>query len=163
MPLQDEVKVAGTVTSTIKGRALVTPPVAGKVLQVFVSQGQLVKKGQRLATIQSPDLAQATSAVSEAQRQKSSAQADLEKSRSDLKLAQSRLISAQDQLKRQNALAKAGAFGQPSLQSAESALSEAEKELRSALADEKAHQVQLDRAERLFRQELVSRSEWEQA
>ena len=163
MPIQDELKVAGTVTSNAKGRALVTPPVSGKILQIYVGPGEVVKQGQRLALIQSPDLAQAASATSDAQRQKLASEGEVRKVQAELNLAKARLRTAQAQLTRQYALAKAGAFSQPSLQAAHNELNEAQSEVENARQSEAVHQVQLERAERLLKQELISKTELEQA
>jgi len=163
MVLQDELTVTGTITNTAKGRAVVTPPVSGKVVRLFVAPGDTVRLGQSLATIESPDLAQATSAVTDADRLRLAADADLRKSLAELDLAKARLRTAQVQLDRQYALAKAGAFSQPSLQAAQSELNDAQSDLQSVKEDEAVHKVQLDRAERLFKQELISRTDLEQA
>ena len=163
MPMQAELKVAGTVTSTAKGRALVTPPVSGKILRLYVTPGDVVRQGQSLAVIESPDLAQAATAVSDAQRLRIQAEADVRKAQAEMNLSRAKLRTAQAQLSRQYALAKAGAFSQPSLQAAQNELNEAQSELQSAKADEAIHQVQLERAERLFKQELIARTELEQA
>lgn len=162
MPMQAELKVAGTVTSTAKGRALVTPPVSGKILRLYVNPGDVVRQGQSLAVIESPDLAQAASAIADAQRLRIQADADVRKAQAEIDLARAKLRTAQAQLSRQYALAKAGAFSQPSLQVAQNELNEAQSELQSAKADEAIHQTQLERAERLFRQELIARTELEQ-
>ncbi|CAN5480659.1 hypothetical protein BH11ARM1_BH11ARM1_02400 [soil metagenome] len=163
MPMQAEMKVSGTVTSNAKGRALVTPPVSGKILQIFVEQGDEVRQGQSLATIQSPELAQAASSISEAQQDELTAEANVRKELAELDLARARKRTAQAQLTRQKELAKAGAFSQPPLQAAQNELNDAQSDLDSARQDEAVHQTQLDRAERLFKQELISRTDLEQA
>lgn len=162
-PIQADLKVAGTVTSTANGRALVTPPVSGKILKLFVGPGDNVRQGQPLAIIESPDLVIADSALSEAERGRTSAGGDVQKVISELNLARAHARSAGNQLERQRSLAKAGAFSQPSLQAAQAALNQAEAELASAKADKAVHEVQLERAERLFAQELIARTELEQA
>jgi cobalt-zinc-cadmium efflux system membrane fusion protein len=162
-PIQAELKVAGTVRSNAKGRALVTPPVSGKILSIYVNPGEVVRQGQSLVAIQSPDLAQAAAAISDAHRQFTASAGEVRKAQAELNLARARLRTATAQLTRQYALAKAGAFSQPSLQSALNELNEAQADLESAKQDESVHQVQLDRVERLFKKELVSRSDLEQA
>lgn len=163
MRMQSELAVTGTITNTAKGKAIVTPPVGGKIVRLFVGPGDTVKQGQALAVIESPDIAQANAGVADADRQRLSAEADLRKAGAELELAKARLRTAQSQLERQYALAKAGAFSQPSLQAAQSELNDAQSDLQSAKEDEAIHKLQLERAERLYKQELISRTELEQA
>src|SRR5690606_18701880 len=58
-PFQPVLQVPGTVSSTDKGRAVVTPPVAGRVVSISARLGDTVRQGQVLATIESPELSQA--------------------------------------------------------------------------------------------------------
>lgn len=163
MLMQAELKVAGTVTSTANGRAIVTSSLPGKIIRLFVAAGEKVGKGQSLAILESPELAQAASAVADADRLRLASNAEVDKASAELDLAEGRLRTSQAQLSRQNALAKAGAFSQPSLQAAIGDVNTAEAELQSAKADEAVHKVQLERATRLFSQELIARTELEQA
>jgi len=162
-PMQAELKVAGTVTSTANGRALVSPSVSGKILKLFVGPGDKVRQGQPLAIVESPELVVAGTAVSDAERIRTAAEADVAKAKSQLDLARAHLRTAVAQLDRQQSMAKAGAFSQPSLQAAQTAVNQAESDLASAKADEDVHKVQLERAERLYAQELIARTELEQA
>ncbi len=163
MALQPELKVAGTVTSIAKGRALVTPPVAGRIISLFVSPGEAVKHGQTLAILESSELALSSSAIAEAERSLQSSDAEKRKTESELALSKSHLQTSQAQLARQRSLAKAGAFSQPSLQAAQKDVTEVQAELDSAVQDQAVHKSQLERAERLFKQELISRTDVEQA
>jgi len=162
-PMQAELKVPGVITHTAQGRAVVTPPVEGKVLRLLVTVGDRIKQGQALAIIESVDLAEAMSQITEADRGRMAAQAEVNEAESELQLAQGKLRTAQGILARQHELAKAGAFSQPSVQQAEKELNEAESELESAQKEETVHRAQLERAERLFKLELISRTELEQA
>lgn len=163
MPLQAEIKVPGVVTHTAQGKALVTPPLEGKVVRLLATVGDRVRQGQPLALIESADLAQALSAITEADRARLEAAADVQRAQSELHLSETKLRTAKDVLARQQELAKAGAFSQPSVQQAEKELNEAESELESAQKEETVHRAQLERAERLFKLELISRSDLEQA
>lgn len=161
--LQAEIKVPGVVASTAKGRALVTPPIDGKVSKLLATVGDVVRKGQILAIIESAGLATGVSAITEAERSLLTAEADLKRSNAELNLAKGRLRTAKANFERQRELAKSGAFSQPSVQEAERNLNEAESELQAVQADEAVHSTQLDRAERLFKQELISKSDLEMA
>ncbi|MEW5884154.1 MAG: efflux RND transporter periplasmic adaptor subunit, partial [Armatimonadota bacterium] len=153
----------GVVTHTAQGRAVVTPPVEGKVTRLVATIGDRVRQGEPLAIIESADLAEAVSAMTEAQSRRFSSEADLRQAESEFQLSTARLRTAQGVLSRQLELARAGAFSQPSLQEAEKELNEAESELESAQKEEVVHRAQLERAERLFTLDLISRSELEQA
>jgi membrane fusion protein, heavy metal efflux system len=162
MPMQAEFKVPGTVTTTAQGRALVTPPTAGKITQIYVKVGDSVKAGQPIATLQSADLTEASAGIIEAQRDVITAQAAVHEARSQIDLANAKLRTAKQVLKRQEDFAKTGAFSQPALQAAQRELGDAEADLERGKQDQVVHQAQLERAERLFKQELISRTELEQ-
>ncbi len=163
MPMQGELKVPGVVTNTSQGKAVVTPPVAGKVTRLFVKIGDRVKAGQPIATLQSPELADSAANTIEAQRDLAAAQATVREALSELELSKSHLAATKAALNRQRQFATTGAFSQPAMQQAQKELNEAETELEEALQEQVVHLAQLERAERLFKQELISRSELEEA
>lgn len=163
MPMQGQIKVPGTVTNTSLGRAVVTPPVAGKITRIYVKVGDNVRAGQPIATLQSADLAQASAGIIEAQRGVITAQAAVREARAEIDLANAKLRTARQSLQRQREFARTGAFSQPALQAAQRELNEAESDLESAQQEQVVHEAQLERAERLFKQELISRTELEQA
>lgn len=162
-PMQEEIEVPGTVVSTSQGRAVVTPPVAGKVVQIHVRIGQRVEAGQAIVTLRSADLAQSSAAIIEAQRGILAAQAIEREAKAEVDLAKARRRTAEAALARQRAFAKTGAFSQPALQAAQRELADAEAERDRGRQDQTVHQAQLERAETLYRQELISRTELEQA
>lgn len=163
MPIQGQLQVPGVITNTSQGRAVVTPPVDGKVIRILVRPGDRVKAGQTIATLQSADLATSSAAIIEAQRSIITAEASVQEAASEIDLANGRLSSARSVLARQQEFAKSGAFSQPALQDAQRDLNEAEAELENAKQDQAVHEAQLERAERLFKQELISRTELEEA
>ncbi len=163
MSMQGELKVPGTVTNTSHGRAVVTPPVAGKIIRIHVRVGDHLRAGQPVATLQSADLAQTSAGIIEAQAGVLSAEAAVRDAKSQIDLASSRLKSARDTLRRQQDFAKTGAFSQPALQASQRELADAEAELERGKQDQAVHEAQLERAERLYKQELISRTELEQA
>lgn len=161
--LQQELKVPGTVTTSSHGRAIVTPPVGGQVVRLHVKPGDRVRAGQPIATLRSGELAQALAQIIEAQQGVVSAQAAVKEAMAEINLANAKLRSAKQQLARQQAFAKTGAFSQPALQAAQKELADAEAELERGKQDQTVHEAQLERAERLYKQELISRTELEQA
>lgn len=161
--IQDGIDVPGVVNSTTKGRAVVTPPVAGRVVSLSVSLGDRVRQGQTLAVIESPELAQAWSSIADAQRTRDAADADLKQARAEADLARTRLASAKTALKRQQDLAKAGAFNQAPVQQALSELNDAQSELLGLQKEQASHAEQFRRIENLYRDGIVSKSELEAA
>ncbi|MGI8924592.1 MAG: efflux RND transporter periplasmic adaptor subunit [Fimbriimonadales bacterium] len=163
MPMQAELSVPGVVTNTAHGKAVVTPPVAGKVKRLLVRMGDQVRAGQPIATLQSSELAEAFAHIIEAQRDLATSQAAVREALAELNLSRGQLRATRVSLDRQRQFASTGAFSQPGVQQAEKDLNEAETELEGTLQEQVLHQAQLERAERLFRQELISRSELEEA
>jgi cobalt-zinc-cadmium efflux system membrane fusion protein len=161
--IQESLQVPGTVTSTDRGKAVVTPPVAGRVLSISVRLGDAVRQGQTLAIIESPELSQAWSTIAEATRVRDAAQSDVQQSRSEVELAIAKLQAARANLTRQRDLAKAGAFSQAPVQQAQNELNEAQSELLSVQKEEASHAEQLRRLENLYRDGIVSKSELEAA
>lgn len=161
--IQAEFKVPGVVTDTAHGRAIVTPPVAGKITNIFVDPGDHVVAGQAIATLRSSDLAVASANAIEAERGVIVAKAAVQEAKSEVDLANAKVRTARTALARQQEFANTGAFSQPTLQQAQRELNEAEAELESAKQDQQVHGSQVERAERLFTQELISRTELEQA
>lgn len=161
--LQQELKVPGTVTTSSHGRAVVTPPVGGQVVRLHVKSGDRVRAGQPIATLRSGELAQASAQIIEAQQSVVSAQAAVKEAATEVNLANAKLRTARQLLVRQQAFAKTGAFSQPALQAAQKELADAEADLERGKQDQAVHEAQLERAERLYKQELISRTELEQA
>ncbi len=161
--IQETLEAPGVVTSTGRGRAVVTPPVAGRVVSISVQLGQAVRQGQTLAMIESPELAQSWSAIAEAQRSRDAAIADLNQSRSEADLAKAKMNAAKASLVRQRDLIKAGAFSQAPLQQAQNELNDAQSELLSVQKEQVSHTVLVRRLENLYRDGIVSKSELEAA
>jgi RND family efflux transporter MFP subunit len=161
--VQSSLQVPGTVVSTSKGRAVVTPPVAGRVTAISVQLGDSVRQGQTLAILESPELAQAWSSVAEATKMRDAAGSDLRQSKSEVELSIAKLSAAKTNLTRQRELAKAGAFSQAPIQQAQNDLNDAQSELLSAQKEQASHAEQLRRLENLFRDGIVSKSELEAA
>ena len=156
--MQNSLDVPGVVASTTKGRAVVTPPVAGRVVEISVQLGDVVRAGQRLAVVDSTELAQSWSSIAEAQRSRDASAADLREASSEVELAAAKLSTARANLTRQQEFVKAGAFSQAPLQLAQSELNEAQSEVLSVQKELAAHTEQLRRTENLFKDGLVSKA-----
>lgn len=161
--LRETLSVPGTVEVSPNGGARVTPPVAGKILALYAVPGDRVTAGQRLALLDSPEVAQAHAAVREAQSHVADATAQVQTAQAREEQAKSRRGSAQASLQRQRELARTGAFSQPSLQTAQSELNTAQSELAQAQTDIQAQTVIVGRNQRLFDAQVVAKAELEQS
>ena len=161
--IQARIEVPGSVSIPGNARAMVTPPVAGKVVVFFADLGSQVRLGQPLAEIQSGDLALASSAVAAAETLAIQSRAAAKQQFAAVDLARGRLRTAQVSLARQRQFASAGAFSQPTLVAARNDLSEAQTEGASARSNLLGAQSRLDRAERLSKEGLVSKADLDQA
>ena len=161
--MQGSFSVPGVVKATGTGTASVTPPVAGKIVRLYVGAGDAVRRGQPLAIVESIDFSRALGQTTEARNAVAAARAMVDRAASEVDLAKARLGTAQGNVARRQALAGAGAFSQAPLQSARRELDEAQNDVASAKSVSTAREVGLDRAERLFKEGLVSKMELEQA
>jgi cobalt-zinc-cadmium efflux system membrane fusion protein len=159
----ESLTVPGTVEVSPNRGARVTPPVSGKVLSLFAVPGDQVAEGQRLALLDSPEVAQAHAAVREAQSRIAEAKAQVQTAQAGIEQAQTKLGSARSALQRQRELALTGAFSQPSLQAAQNELNTAQSELAQAKTDAQAQAVIVERSQRLFDAQLVAKAELEQS
>ncbi|MBS1701382.1 MAG: efflux RND transporter periplasmic adaptor subunit [Armatimonadetes bacterium] len=161
--MQTTLDVPGVVVSTTKGHAIVTPPVAGKLISINAQVGDVVKHGQTIAVLIAPELAQMSAQVAESRRARDMASAEVRQAISEVDLAVAKLSSAKITLTRQQDLAKAGAFSQAPLQQAQTELNDAQTELLSIQKELNSHSEQLRRTENLLKEGLVSKSDYEAA
>ena len=107
--LPHEVTLPATVEANPANTANILPPLTGKLLELKVHLGDTVRRGQVLATIASPDLAQAV--------------ADAQKARDALDLAQRALVRARG-------VNEAGSNAAKDVEAAQSAVAQQTAELR---------------------------------
>ncbi|HVK06166.1 MAG TPA: efflux RND transporter periplasmic adaptor subunit [Armatimonadaceae bacterium] len=161
--LREGLAVPGTVEA-LQGRvAKVTPPVAGKVVQVMARLGDSVRAGQTLAVLDSYEVAQAHAAEDEARARVRQAEAAVQTARAEVGQARGRQSSAEAAVATQRELARAGAFSQAPLQAAQSDLAEAQSALIAAQTELQTHEAAYARAERLFQEGIVAGAELEEA
>jgi len=158
-PTHTSLAVPGTIRASTNGVATVTPPVAGRVTGLLVNLGDQVRAGQPLATLNSLDVAQAQAAVRQAQSEVRQAGARVQTAQTQVEQARDRERGVEITLRRQDALARAGAFSQSPVQAAQSEQSQAQSELLQAQAelDNKAATVRRDQA--LLTDGLVAQKE----
>jgi RND family efflux transporter MFP subunit len=164
----EKIEVSGVVQAGGDQLVKITPRVAGKVVRLLAGQGDSVRAGQTLAILESSDLGSAQAAYRQ---------------------AGARLAAARKNLERQRQLAKLGQFGRPQVEEARTKSVEADRDVHEAehhLAEERTklaeaeserqglvslvkqaraelevERARLDRAEIAFREELISRQEYE--
>lgn len=161
--VQGSLEVPGIVEATSKGRAVVTPPIAGRLVSISIQPGDRVRKGQVLAVLESSELAQAWASIADAKRMRDAAAAGVHEAKSQIALAESKVRTARQSLDRQKQFAAAGAFGESAVQQAQSELNDAQSELLGFQKEQATHADQLRRLEILFAEGVVSRNELDSA
>lgn len=161
--VQPSLSVPGVVNSTTKGKAVVTPPVGGRVISIAIALGERVRQGQTLAVIESVELAQTWSSIADAERNRDEALATLSEAKSEVELSLAKLAAAKLNLARQQEMAKAGAFSQAPVQAAQSELNDAQSEILSIQKELANHAELVRRLESLYREGIVSKAELEAA
>jgi multidrug efflux pump subunit AcrA (membrane-fusion protein) len=161
--MQASFDVPGTIASTSSGRAVVTPPVAGRLIRLTVQLGEEVKKGQVIGVIESTELAEAWAQIGSAEQMRDSAAAHVKEAKSQAQLAAAKLQSAEQTLQRQRDFVKAGAFNTATLQQAQRELNDAQNDLLSAQKELATHTENLRRLENLFKEGLVSKFDLQEA
>lgn len=161
--MQSSIEVPGTIASTTSGRAVVTPPVGGRLVRLSVQLGDEVKKGQVIGMIESTELAEAWAQIGSAEQMRDSAASQVKDAKSQAQLAVAKLQSAEQTLQRQKEFAKAGAFNTAALQQAQRELNDSQNNLLSAQKELASHSENLRRLENLFREGLVSKFDLQEA
>lgn len=159
--ISPETSVPGTVNSTTQGKAMVTPPVPGRVISLNVRLGETVKAGQVIGVIESTELAEAWEKIADAEQAQLTAQSSVTEAQSQLALAKSEFNAATQNLDRQKKFASAGAFNQSALQEAKRQLIAAQSEVDAAQKEFEVHTKQYERLKSLYDQDIVSRRELE--
>lgn len=167
--ISEKLVVSGNIETGGDRLVKVTPRVAGKIVSLSAVAGDAVRAGQTLGMIESHELARA---------------------QADYRQACARMEAARLNLDRQQKLARLGTFGQPKVEEARRAALAAQEEVRTAESDvtaarakiveaesdlralqaalsqaqaqERVLESRLKRAERLLREQIISRQEWEQ-
>ncbi len=151
--------------------------VGGRIVRVGATSGDAVRAGHVIAVIDSPEIADAQSALAggrggvlqaEAAKLRAASsvresEAMLAQAQSELALADGKAASLQKTLERQRALAAAGAFSQQPVESAKSAVASAEGEMQSAQSALAQLESEAVRLESGLREGLVARKEVEAA
>jgi multidrug efflux pump subunit AcrA (membrane-fusion protein) len=160
---QGSLVTTGQVKPNPNGAVTITARAPGRVVRVGVTPGDTIGEGQVVAVIDSPDVARAQAEYSSASASSAEAKAAFLSAQSQVEAAEARLQNATANLKRQQDLAKAGAFSSPTVEDARSRVAAAEGELREAQTSYDNLQATAERMQRGFEQGVVPRNEAERA
>lgn len=128
-------QTTGRISANPNGMVVINARTAGRIVSLQALPGTAVQRGQTLAIIESPELADAQSSYRRSVAEVSQSMASIKISQSGVGSAEMRLQVAQRTLSRQRQLAATGAFASPSIEAARSAVSKAESDLASSQTD----------------------------
>lgn len=156
-------QTTGRVSANPNGMVIVNARASGRVISLGALPGTSVSRGQNLAVIESPELAEGQSAHQRATAEVTQAQATVKIAQSGIVSSETRFNVATRALARQKQLASAGAFASPALESARSEASRAEANLSASETNVKALEVRVKRLEQGVATGVVARRELEAA
>jgi multidrug resistance efflux pump len=125
-------ETTGRVSANPNGVVKVNARSSGRVVRLGALPGTTVHRGQVLAEIESPDLADAQAAYRTATAERAQVQAAIRIAGSGVASAKTELGIAERNLARQQQLARAGAFTAPAVETARANASQAEAEVAAA-------------------------------
>ncbi len=128
-------QTTGVISANPNGMVTVNARASGRVVSLGALPGTSILKGQVLAVIESPDLAEAQSAYRRVSAEIAQSQASIKISESGIRSSETKLSIAEKTLGRQRQLAAAGAFASPSLEDARSKVSTAESTVKSSRSE----------------------------
>lgn len=128
-------QTTGKVSANPNGMVKVNSRSGGRILKLGALPGTTVRRGQMLAVIESPDLADAQAAYRQAVADQTQAQAGVQVAEAAVAAAKTEVQVATQKLNRESQMARAGEFASPSLERARSEVSEARAALEAANAE----------------------------
>lgn len=156
-------QTTGRISANPNGLVTVNARASGQIISLGALPGTAIRKGQVLAVIESPELAEAQAAYRRANAEVNQALASVKIAQSNVAVNETRQSVAQRTFARQRQLANAGAFASPSLESARSQLSLAEANEQSARTSVQALEASVARLEQGVASGVVARRELDAA
>ena len=156
-------QTTGRISANPNGMVVVNARASGRIVSLGALPGTSVQRGQSLAVIESPELADAQSSYRRAVAEVSQVQASVKIAQSGITSAGTRLSIAERTLTRQKQLAATGAFASPALESARSDVSHAQAEVASSQTSAEGLEVRVRRLEEGVASGVVARRELEAA
>lgn len=156
-------QTTGRVSANPNGMVTVNARSSGRVVSLGALPGTHVGRGHTLAVIESPELADAQAAYRRAVADVSQEAASIKIAQSAVASAQTRLTAAERTLSRQRQLAATGAFAQPSLEAARSAVSTTEREVATGETSVQSLEATVRRLEQGVSSGVTARSQLDAA
>ncbi len=156
-------KTTGRISANPNGMVVINARASGRVISLGALPGTSIVRGQTLAVIESPELADSQSAYRRAIAEVSQEQASVKIAQSGITSSETRLNAALRTLTRQRQLASTGAFASPALEAARSAVSKAEGDVSRTRTDIQALEVRVRKLEEGVASGVVARRELDAA
>lgn len=156
-------QTTGRISANPNGLVTVNARAAGRIISLGALPGTAIRRGQVLAVIESPELADAQAGFQRANAEVNQALASVKIAQSNISANETRQSVAQRTLSRQRQLANAGAFASPALESARSQVSLAEANEKAARTSVQALEVTVSRLEQGVASGVVARRELDAA
>lgn len=147
-PTGGGLQTTGHISADPDGLVIINARASGRVATLGALPGTTVRRGQMLAVIESPDLAEAQAAYRLAHAQVAQAETTVQAAASGVASGQTKAAAAGRLLARQRDLAEAGAFASPALESAKSQLSTADAKAATGRTQLRALQATVARLEK---------------
>lgn len=125
-------QTTGRVSANPNGVVVVNARSSGRVVSLGALPGTSVRRGQTLAVLESPELADAQADYRRAVAETSQSEAAVKIAQSGIGSAETRLAAVAKTLERQRQLAATGAFASPAMEAARSAVSTVEAQSASS-------------------------------
>lgn len=156
-------QTSGRISANPNGMVTVNARAAGRIISLGALPGTHVQRGQSLAVIESPDLAEGQAAYRRAQAEVNQSLASIKIAQSGVSASQTRLTVAERNLSRQRQLAATGAFSSPALEGARSQVSLAEATEKTAKTSVQTLEATVRRLEQGVASGVVARRELDAA
>jgi len=156
-------QTTGRISANPNGMVVVNARASGRIVSLGALPGTSIQRGQSLAVIESPELADAQSSYRRAVAEVSQAQASVKIAQSGITSAGTRLSIAERTLTRQKQLAATGAFASPALEAARSDVFHAQAQVASSQTSVEGLEVRVRRLEEGVASGVVARRELEAA
>lgn len=156
-------QTTGRVSANPNGLVQVNARASGVVVSLGALPGTMVRRGQVLAVIESPDLAEVQAAYQRARAQLAQAEAAVKIGQSGVDSARTRVSAAESHLLRQRQLAQAGDFASPPMEAARATASKFEAAAKSAQISVSALESTVSKLERGVDSGVVAKRELDDA
>jgi multidrug efflux pump subunit AcrA (membrane-fusion protein) len=156
-------QTTGKVSANPNGLVNVNSRANGRILSLGALPGTTVRKGQMLAIIESPDLADAQAAYRQAVAENAQSVAGVKVAEATVAASRTEVEVATRKLSRERQMAAAGEFASPALEKAKSDVSEARSRAKSANAETVRLEKLVSRLQQGIQSGVVAQRDFERA